>query len=298
MRKALTTTLTLSAVTVLGIGLAVGPLSATASDGQARSHASGDRDDDRDDDDLTVIGLAGQRTLVRFDSDRPNDARRLGDVRGLESDDRELVGIDYRVQDGKLYGVGRGGGVYSIDADKQQAKKFAQLTVALDGKDFGVDFNPAANALRVISDTGQNLRQPFAEAGAATVEDGRLTTPPTVGTTTGVTGAAYTNNDTDADTATTLYDLATATDQVVIQSPANAGTLAATGTADVDLRGDTGFDIYTQVRSGSAVDLFPYAVNQGRLYEVSLFNGRLEEVGRIGRGDRVVTDLAIPLNQL
>ena len=33
----------------------------------------------------------------------------------------------------------------------------------LEGENFGVDFNPAANALRIVSDTGQNLRQPFAD---------------------------------------------------------------------------------------------------------------------------------------
>jgi Domain of unknown function (DUF4394) len=29
--------------------------------------------------------------------------------------DTELIGIDYRVQDGKLYGVGDAGGIYVID---------------------------------------------------------------------------------------------------------------------------------------------------------------------------------------
>jgi hypothetical protein len=41
--------------------------------------------------------------------------------------------------------------------------------VALQGTRFGVDFNPAANRLRVISDLGQNLRHniddPAAPAG-------------------------------------------------------------------------------------------------------------------------------------
>lgn len=294
MRTALTTTLTLTALAAIGLGL--GPVAAASDDG-GRSYSSGDRDRDRGRDRLQVVGLAGDRTLVQFDTDRPERAQRLGDVRGLAAADQDLVGIDYRVQDGKLYGVGRGGGVYTIDPRSQQATPFAQLTIPLQGQDFGVDFNPAANALRVVSDTGQNLRQPFAEPGAATVADAPLTTPPTAGTTTGVTGAAYTNNDLDAATATTLYDLATATNQVVIQSPANAGTLAATGTTTVDLAGDTGFDIYSTVRRGTTVELLPYAVNGGRLYEVSLFNGRLEDAGRIGRGDTVVTDLAIPLGQ-
>lgn len=288
MRKALTTTLTLSAVAALG--LVTSTSVATAGD---RDDRSGGRDKAK----LEAVGLSGDRTLVRFDTRRPGDARVLGDVHGLAPADQELVGIDHRVQDGRLYGVGRGGGVYAIDPATRQATQAAQLTIALQGRDFGVDFNPAANALRIVSDTGQNLRQPFATPGAATVADVPLSTPPAAGPTTGVTGAAYTNNDLDAATATTLYDLATATDQVVLQSPANAGTLAPTGTARVDLTGDTGFDIYSEVRDGVAGELFPYAVNGGRLYRVVLSNGQLADAGRIGGGDVVVTDLAIPLDQ-
>ncbi len=48
---------------------------------------------------------------------------------GCEGDER-LVGIDYRVQDGKLYGVGDAGGVYTID-DTGAATKVKQLSVEL-----------------------------------------------------------------------------------------------------------------------------------------------------------------------
>ena len=285
---------------LLACGLAVAATAATMTIAPAFAYDRGGDSDDRGSfgDNLKVIGLAGDRTLVTFDTDRPDEARRAGDVKGLALADQVLVGIDYRVQDGKLYAVGRGGGVYSVDPSTQQATSFAQLSVALEGQNFGVDFNPAANALRVISNTGQNLRQPFAVAGTATVVDALLTTPPTAGTTTGVNGAAYTNNDLDTATATTLYDLGTNTNQVLLQSPANAGTLAPTGTTPVDLAGDTGFDIYSKIRNGRTVELFPYAVNAGRLYDVELFNGQLKDAGRIGDGRFAVTDLAIPLNQL
>jgi hypothetical protein len=290
MRKALTTTLTLS--TVLALGLGAGPVAAVADD----DHRRGAGGHDRGGRGLQAIGLAGDRTLVRFDTERPQRASRLGEVRGLAAADQELVGIDVRVQDGGLYGVGRGGGVYKIDVATRRAMPVAQLTIALAGSAFGVDFNPAANALRIVSDAGQNLRQPFATPGAPTLADGTLTTPPTTAPTTGVTGAAYTNNDLDPTTATTLFDLATATDQVVLQSPANAGTLAPTGTAKVDLVGDTGFDIAADARRGRAAGQSGYAVNGGRLYDVELLTGQVADAGRIG-GGAVVTDLAIPLGQ-
>lgn len=292
-------------VTLLAGTALSAPLSAASAEGD-RGHDRGSdrgygRDDDRDDDrgggrdDLKIVGLVDGTTLVEFTSDRTR-IRGSRDVQGLSGDQR-LVGIDYRVQDGKLYGVGNAGGVYSID-DRGRATKVKQLTVALAGTNFGVDFNPAANALRVISDTGQNLRQPFADLSAATVSDGPLAY--TAGTpATGVTGAAYTNNDADANTATTLYDLDTTMDQIAIQSPANAGSLAATGKLGVDAGPDAGFDIYSVVRDGSAVDQVAFATiragDQYGFYEITLFNGRAE---RVGGFDRNVSDLAIPLNQL
>lgn len=114
--------------------------------------------------------------------------------------------------------------------------------MALQGENFGVDFNPAANRLRVISDTGQNLRHNIDDPAAprTTTVDGTLTNPAVPPTTTpttalGVTGAAYTNNDLDTTTATTLFDIDTTNDRVSLQSPAN-GTLAPTGALGVNSR--------------------------------------------------------------
>lgn len=246
---------------------------------------------------LRVVGLAGGGTeLVQFNPLKPGTVSNRVTVTGLTGGDTSLVGIDYRVQDGSLYGVGNSAasaGVYSLDAKTGVATPVTRLTVALSGTSFGVDFNPAANALRVISDTGQNLRQPFATPGAATVADGALSyAAPAVAT--GVNGAAYTNNDLDANTATTLFVLDTALDQIAIQSPANAGTLAPTGKLGVDAAGVTGFDIYSVLRNGSSVGSIGLAAVNGSLYEVGLLNGTATRLGTLGAG---VTDIAIPLVQ-
>jgi len=108
------------------------------------------------------------------------------------------VGIDFRVANGLLYALGDQGGIYTVDDDDASATKVDQLDIALVGDFFGVDFNPAADALRVISDQGQNLRHPFAGPTAGTtVMDGTLNYvgPPAVSPALGVTGAGYTNND-------------------------------------------------------------------------------------------------------
>ncbi len=262
--------------------------------------ATDDQDDDRG---LHAIGLVDGDTLVGFSTGDPGSAYEIGTVE-LDGDSH-LVGIDYRVQDGELYGVGDEGGLYVIDADKADADRIGGLTVELDGDDFGVDFNPAANALRVVSDTGQNLRQPFATMPlAATVADTPLTNPavaPATGTVPalGVAGAAYTNNDLDPATATTLFDLDTTLDRVALQSPANAGTLAPTGALPADVGGDAGFDIYTVldedgVADGNAAFATVEVAGERRLWVVDVLTGGATDVGAFSYD---VTDLAVQLDQ-
>jgi hypothetical protein len=251
---------------------------------------------------LHAVGLVDGTTVVGFDTGDAGAAYEIGEV-DLDKD-LHLVGIDYRVQDGLLYGVGNLGGLYTIDDEDAATEKIGQLTVALVGADFAVDFNPAANALRILSDTGQNLRQPFAATPlAATVADTPLTNPavaPATGTVPalGVTGAAYTNNDLDAATATTLFDLDTALDRVAIQSPANAGTLAPTGTLPADIGSDAGFDIYSTLSDGVSDGNAAFATvevdGERVLWSVDVLTGNAYELGVFADD---VTDLAVQLDQ-
>ncbi|WP_260614629.1 DUF4394 domain-containing protein [Streptomyces sp. WAC07061] len=248
---------------------------------------------------LRAIGLTGDQRLVEFDVNKPAKTWSLGRVSGLSGDTR-LVGIDFRVQNEKLYGVGDKGGVYTLDTDNAEATKVSQLTVAPAGTAFGVDFNPAANRLRVISNTGQNLRHNIDDAAAplTTTVDGTLTNPTTPPSTAmGITGAAYTNNDLNAATATTLFDLDTMADRISLQSPANAGTLAPTGGLGVDADLDAGFDIYYNPVAGTNHGFA--AIGTGgsyRLYAVDLLTGKATRKGTFPAKYQV-TDLALPLNQ-
>ena len=247
---------------------------------------------------LDAVGLTADRKLVSFSVDKPWVARSYTSVKGLQGD-QMLIGIDYRVQDGKLYGVGDRGGVYTIKPASGATTKVSQLTVALDGTTFGVDFNPAADRLRVVSDTGQNLRHDVNPAGT-TIADTTLTYPPATAAAKGITAAAYTNNDLDMGTGTTLYDIDTALDQVAIQAPANAGQLSVIGKLGVDADEHAGFDIYSSLRNGKADDAMGYAVLKtgGRtgLYEISLFTGQATKIGTLPNSWKV-TDLAVGLTR-
>jgi hypothetical protein len=255
---------------------------------------------------LNIFGLTGDQRLVRFEECKPGRLREVGMVAGLEDDDTMLVGIDFRVQDGQLYGLGDGGGIYTIDTRTAVALKVTELTVDLQGVSFGVDFNPAANALRIISDTGQNLRHPFA-GSAQFVTQTDMALNYTAGTNaTGVTGAAYTNNDLDTNTGTTLFDIDTTLDQVAIQSPPNNGSLVATGKLTVDADTTVGFDIYTRLRKGVAVANHAFAtlVVNGTtgFYRINQLAGTAILIDKFSRGKAgdfsdPVIDIAIPLKQ-
>ncbi len=256
-------------------------------------------DNDRRGRDLKIFGLTSDQRLIRFDEDCPADTKHIGHIVGI-GPDTSLIGIDFRVQDGKLYGVGNAGGIYTIDTNNATALYVNSLTVPLSGNSFGVDFNPAADRLRIISDNGQNLRHNV-NVGGVTLADGTLNY--TLGTAaTGVTGAAYTNNDLDANTATTLLDIDSSLDQVALQVPPNNGTLTPTGKLTFDVTSVVGFDIYSKVRDGVTVDLEAFAAltsaadSKLRLYEINLFTGKATSRGKF-RNDDALIDIAIPLNQ-
>ena len=263
---------------------------------------------------LEAVALTKGGQLLCLDVRNPGNARSLGKVDNLDSGTK-LVGIDFRPENGKLYGLGSNGAIYTVDAKTADATKVAAGlknasggdAVALSGTSFGIDFNPAVDRLRVISDTGQNLRINVAD-GVTNVDTG-LTNPPTPPATppgpgaSGVTGAAYTNNDklVKTTTGTTLFDVDSAADRVSIQSPANGGTLAPTGGLGRDVDADNGFDIYSKVRNGVAQQNVAYAAlsNGARstLYKVDLLDGSLRSLGQFNKNRGEIIGLTLPLNQ-
>jgi Domain of unknown function (DUF4394) len=249
---------------------------------------------------LRAYGISADGTLMAtFTTDRPQVLDWVRTIQGF-SGDTAAIGVDFRVQDGLMYLVGDKGGIYTVKlpptpADDPVVTKVSQLTVPLYGTNFGVDFNPALDRLRIVSDTGQNLRHNLGDN--TTTEDAVLSTPPALGPTRGVTAAAYTNNDLNADTATTLIVIGTGTDEVLIQSPANNGLLAATGKLTVDAAPNAGFDIYSTLSGGKAVSVAGFATlvapnGSASLYSVNLLSGTATSVGKF---PLPLGDLAISL---
>lgn len=259
-----------------------------------------------------IVALTDTGQLACIEGADTDATKVIGTLTGLEANET-LVGIDYRSPfkdaggvsnnvpvEGTLYGLGNLGGLYSINPSTAVATKKAQISVALAGTAFGIDFNPTVDRLRVVSNTGQNLRVNV-DTGAALVDGGLVSGGTTA---TGVAAAAYTNVDSDPATGTTLFDIDVNSDQLLVQNPPNDGVLVGLGAPlGIDATGPVGFDLYSSVKDiGGGVltttDLAGYATvatAAGRsLYQVSPFSGRLVNLGALGLP---VRDIAIPLAQ-
>ncbi len=120
-----------------------------------------------------LLALTQGNQLVSFDSGNTAATTTVG-INGLLAGDL-LTGIDARPANNTLFGLavnGTTGRLYNIDRVTGLASLAATLDTAVNGNFFGVDFNPAVDRLRIVSDTGQNLRVNV-DTGA-TLVDGTL----------------------------------------------------------------------------------------------------------------------------
>lgn len=189
----------------------------------------------------------GQR-LITFDSASPTDLNTAVAITGLQPNEK-LIGIDFRVNaptpvnSNRLYGVGSFGRIYTLDATTGAATFASQLSVILNGTEFGVDFNPQADRLRVVSDLDQNLRINV-DTGLTIVDSPLNPGNPNV------TNVAYDRADTSSGTATTLYGIDTFRNELVriggvdgTPSP-NGGTVIPVGSlVGIDPTSIGGFEI-------------------------------------------------------
>ena len=249
-----------------------------------------------------AFGLIGDGTVMSaFWTNTPGVLDWVADITGFVGCDTRLIGVDIRPANGLLYGVGNCGGVYTMASPTSPGNpmpitKVGQLSVALSGTSFGVDFNPAVDRLRIVSDNGQNLRHDV--GGNSTIKDMPLTLNGSPAT--GVTAVAYTNNDNNADTVTTLFDVDTYNDQISIQAPANNGTLNPTGKLGVDAGLNAGADIFADLVNGKTVSntafvtLLPYGGRQS-FYTVDVLTGAVTLIGTFPSIAPVV-DVAVTLD--
>ena len=214
----------------------------------------------------TLVALTGNQTLLTIDTDTATVLARTT-ASGLYS---PLVGIDVRPADGQLYGLTRKGTVVTIDPGTGAATFKSTLTQTVPaGVRAAVDFNPAANRMRIIGRNGTNLRADV-DTGTVTKDtDISFAQPnPFGGTTPAVVAAAYSNSVANAK-ATVLWDIEDRTDALYIQLPPNDGVLTAVANQLGIQTSVAGFDIETLPNGVNRA----WLINGNVLFQLGLVSG-------------------------
>ncbi|MFQ3665378.1 MAG: DUF4394 domain-containing protein [Sphingomonadaceae bacterium] len=228
----------------------------------------------------TLFGLTRDNRIVAFNAMNPVDILWSRSVTGLMAGDM-LLSIDKRPATGSLYALGSSGTLYelSMKGATYQAMPI-MLSVAPMGNAFGFDFNPVPDRLRLVSDTGQNLR--INVDTGMTIADGMIMsdTGPVM-----LVAAAYTNNFAGA-TSTTLYAIDAVSGRLLRSTNPNGGLYTGTNLMGMPFQplgfsfttdNSVGFDI--SGRTGMA-----FANIDSLLWKVNLETGEAMTLGIVGAG--------------
>ena len=254
-----------------------------------------------------IFAVTAGMELVQFNAGQPQRILSRQRVTGLAQGER-LLGIDYRVARGVLYALSSSGRLYTLDTTSAALKPVGTgpSAVPLEGSQFGFDFNPAADRIRVVSDTGQNLRL-HPDTGAAVdgnpalegvqgdaplayaAGDRHAGQPPAV------VSAGYTYNKKD-DKITTNFAIDRRQGALVMQGSAegttpvvspNTGVLTSIGLLGLGALVDASFDIADVSGAAFAAVRTPEQPRT-RLYQVNLATGSAQFIGTVGDGTPLV----------
>ncbi|HEX5083749.1 MAG TPA: DUF4394 domain-containing protein, partial [Blastocatellia bacterium] len=244
-----------------------------------------------------VIALTASNLLVHFNAAAPSQITMIRVIRGLPRREK-LVGLDFRPLTGQLHAVSASNRSYLIvlsDPARALAVRLGTVNPPLNGTNFGFDFNPVPDLIRLTSDGDQDLRiNP--NTGLVAGTDGTLAYAagdPNAGANPNIVGSAYTNSFLGAKT-TTLYGIDSGLGALVTQgsvgsSPVspNTGQLFTVGPLGVATGGAVGFDIASPTNAGFA-SLTPSGGNQSQLYTINLNTGAATSIGAININDPVM----------
>lgn len=253
----------------------------------------------------TIHAVTASGRLLSFNAGQPQRILTSKPLAGLRSGDR-LVGIDYRVAKGQLFGLGASGQLYRIDAATGAATAVGSPVALPEGREFGVDFNPTVDRIRVVSDAGFNLRL-HPDTGAvvdanpaqAGVQfDGRLaydSADRMAGHAPRIVAAGYTYNK-DNEKITTNYALDGATGTLAQQgtkegvAPAvspNTGRLYTVGLLGTGPFERATLDI-SDVSNAAYAGIGTSANTPTRWYRIDLASGAARFIGTVGGGEPII----------
>lgn len=213
-----------------------------------------------------AFAVDGSNNLLIFNPMNPMPVSRA--ITGLQTGEM-ILGIDFRPATGQLFALGSSSRLYILNTSNGMAAAVggAAFSTPLAGSDFGFDFNPLVDRIRVVSNTGQNLRL-NPNDGTLVAVDGPLNPGTPV-----ATASAYTNNFVGAST-TILYNIDTKAGDVARltqQIPPNNGTQIPVGILGFEVANANGFDIGGM--SNMAYALLRNTSGQTKIYSVNLNTG-------------------------
>lgn len=234
----------------------------------------------------SLVGLAslinGGQALVQFDSASPGMLNSTT-ISGL-SPTEQILSIDFRPLTGELYGLSDQSAIYTLNPMSGAATKVGTgFADALNGGNFGFDFNPQIDRIRIVSDADQNfVAHPTTGNAnvAATTPVAYVAGDVNAGKQPNVVHHAYDGNVFgQLATMSQLRAIDTQLDILVTQAN-NAGTLQTIGALGVDAQDIGGFDVST---SGIAYAAFSNGVGavDSSLYTIDLKTGAATKIGTI-----------------
>jgi hypothetical protein len=259
---------------------------------------------------INLIALGEKNELIAFDAADPATAGRRVNIKGLQRGEA-ILAIDFRPATDELYGLGSSSRLYKIDPASGRATAVGSpFALPLRGTSFDLDFNPAVDRVRVVSNANQNLRL-NPDTGA--VVDGEMGTAgvqsdadlsfaagdANEGVDPVIVGAAYSRNFA-ATTTTTLFGIDSGRDVLVTQgsvggtpSSPNLGQLFTVGALGVDVTSRLGLDIASNDGVDRALGAFQIAGTSAPvLFSINLRTGAATRIGALG-GGQLFADIAI-----
>jgi hypothetical protein len=233
----------------------------------------------------TLAVLTGDRTITMVDS----ETRKAVGSQEVTGFDGRLLGIDVRPADKMLYGLGADGTVLTIDPQTGAASEAGKLDIAIPENAVAtVDFNPVADAVRIMGSDGTNLRAKI-DAGTVTKDGNHSYAEGDMhkGGTPNIVAGAYTSSYAGTE-GTALYVIDATIGALVKQDPPNDGKLSAVGKLGVENVGTPAFDILSDGAEGNNA----WLLSAGKLYSVNLETGAASALGAIDGGE-AARDIAI-----
>ena len=228
-----------------------------------------------------VYGLTENNELVAFNANNPGTFSLKTAISGIAAGEK-LMSVDFRPATGELYALSNASKLYIINTSTATSRVVgtAAFTPAISGTIASIDFNPTVDRIRLVTNTGQNLRL-NPENGAVAATDG------SVASTSSIAGVAYTNSKSGA-SSTILYDLDMTAGKLFKQDPPNNGTLVEVGSLGITFTGQAAFDINPD---NSVALVAATKDSKNNLYKLDLSTGKTTNIGSLSQK---VIDLAIP----